>query len=104
MTKVWMVMLLGITIGCGSGTPSHPDTGPAVVTERRVDPGTTGAGITNSTGQHFIVAPASSNRTGILLVFLPGREDGPTSIRELPVTLPSVGITPSGSRTRMRRR
>ena len=72
MTKVWLVMLLGITIGCGGGTPSDPDTGPAVVTERRVDPGTTGAGITNSTGQHFIVAPASSNRTGILLVFLPG--------------------------------
>jgi hypothetical protein len=72
MTKVWMVMLLGITIGCGSGTPSHPDTGPAVVTERRVDPSTTGPGITNSTGQHFVVAPALWNRTGILLVFLPG--------------------------------
>jgi hypothetical protein len=83
-TKALCLILMGVTVACGGGTtPQEPDPGPAAVTERRVDPSTTGAGITNNTGQHFIVAPAASNRLKSLLVFLPGtggRPDFYTSI------------------------
>src|SRR5262245_13428878 len=83
-TNACTLMLAGVTIACGAGaTPQEPDAGPAVVTERRVDPSATAAGIANTTGQHFVVAPAASNRSRSLVVFLPGtggRPDFYTSI------------------------
>lgn len=65
------VALTAVAFGCGDSTVEIDDSVLVTITERRVDPSTTGTGIANTTGQHFVVAPSSS-RSQKLLVFLPG--------------------------------
>jgi hypothetical protein len=70
--KLLIVALTGVACSCGSGPTAEPDPGRDVVVERRVDPGATDTGISNTGGQHFVAVPASANQSQNLLVFLPG--------------------------------
>src|SRR5262245_39141705 len=71
-TRMLMLTIVALACGCAEGTGADPGPGQNVPVERRVDPSATGAGITNTTGQHFVVAPGGSSPSPTLLVFLPG--------------------------------
>jgi hypothetical protein len=66
-----ILALAAVLFGCEDETPTEPDDEPIQFSERRIDPSTTGAGISNATGQHFIITP-DSTRAQRLVVFLPG--------------------------------
>jgi hypothetical protein len=70
--RILLVATAAVSCSVDSVTPSDGDPGSTAGIERRVDPSATGAGITNSTGQHFVFAPGRSNQSPSLLVFLPG--------------------------------
>lgn len=81
--RIFLVTALSAACSDGASAPAAPDLPAVAVTEHSVDPSSTGAGITSNTGQHFVVAPDTSNRSQSLLVFLPGtggRPDLYTSI------------------------
>ena len=67
-----IVALVAVVCVFGCSTTVERDPGRNVIAERRVDPGATGAGISNATGQHFVAAPGRANQSQDLLVFLPG--------------------------------
>jgi hypothetical protein len=73
MMRARLLCAVVVTTACGGTTTEPaPEPGLAIATERHVDPSVTGAGIANTTGQHFVVTPAASDRAQKLLVFLPG--------------------------------
>jgi pimeloyl-ACP methyl ester carboxylesterase len=73
--RIARALITAVAICCcacaGSATTGTEPEPVQQITERRVDPSATGAGISNATGQHFVIAPAES-LTGKLVVFLPG--------------------------------
>jgi hypothetical protein len=82
--RLGIFVLAAATMACGDSAATDTVPGPgAPAIERSVAPSATGAGITNSTGQHFVVAPGSSNRSGKLLVFLPGTGGRPDFYRSI---------------------
>ena len=66
------LLLVVAALACSDNTAGpDSDSSPVAYTERRVDPPSTGAGISGATGQHFVVASEGGSGAD-LLVFLPG--------------------------------
>jgi hypothetical protein len=65
-------LLIVFTSGCEDTTEPDDQDDQTPITERHLDPSTTGTGISNATGTHFVITPAGAARKQSLFVFLPG--------------------------------